>query len=116
MFSVERIKKLLSGVLVCPGQSERSPEQSLEVFRQLCTTSVAWVHGDEDAHSGVQGDLLPFELGDKSKGRKGYAAGQPARGKVAWGAVWLLVFMDKKQTSPSVSCPFLVINAESSCL
>lgn len=83
MFSAERIKNLLSRVLACPGQSGRSPEQSLEVLWQLCTTSVARVHGDEDAHSGVQGDLLPFKLADKSKGRKGYAAGQPARGKEA---------------------------------
>lgn len=62
MFSVERIKKLVSGVLVCPGQSECSPEQSLEVFGQLCTTSVAWVHGDEDAHRWVQANLLSKEV------------------------------------------------------
>ena len=62
------------------------------------TRHVGELLDDEDAHSGVQGDLLPFKLGDKSKGRKGYAAGQPARGKVVWGAMWLLIFMD----SPSL--------------
>ena len=59
------------------------PEECLHRLRQLRAARVARVHGDEDAHSGVQGDLLPFKLADKSKGRKGYAAGQPARGKEA---------------------------------
>ena len=62
MFSAERIKNLLSRVLACPGQSGRSPEQSLEVLWQLCTTSVARVHGDEDAHGWVQANLLSKEV------------------------------------------------------
>lgn len=62
MFSAERIKNLLSRVLACPGQSRRSPEQSLEVLGQLCTTSVAGIHGDEDAHGWVQANLLSKEV------------------------------------------------------
>lgn len=39
-----------------------SPEQSLEVFRQLRAASIAWVHGDEDAHRRVQTNLFPEEV------------------------------------------------------
>lgn len=39
-----------------------SPEQSLEVFRELGPAGVAWVHGDEDADGGAETHLLPHEV------------------------------------------------------
>lgn len=37
------------------------PEEGLEVLWQFCAASIAWVHGDEDAHRRVQANLLPKE-------------------------------------------------------
>ena len=34
---------------------------NLQVVRQFCTPSVAWVHGDEDGAGGVQRDLCPLK-------------------------------------------------------
>lgn len=80
------------------GQSGRSPEQSLEILRQLRAAGVARVHGDEDPHGGIQADLLPeeaeplllvsdrvldaFYLGNEST-EKGPSAGCPRGGVVA---------------------------------
>lgn len=44
------------------GPCAGSPEESLEVLRELCAASVARVHGDEDSHRRIQADLLPKEV------------------------------------------------------
>lgn len=38
------------------------PKQSLEVFWQLSTTGIAWIHCDEDPHWGNEIDLLSQEV------------------------------------------------------
>lgn len=56
----KKYKKLLYGP--SQGAELSSPEQSLEVLRQLRAARVAWVHGDEDSHRRIQADLLPKEV------------------------------------------------------
>lgn len=50
----KKYKKLLYGP--SQGAELSSPEQSLEVLRQLRAARVAWVHGDEDSHRRIQAD------------------------------------------------------------
>ena len=38
------------------------PEQRLEILGQFCPAGVAWVHGDEDAHTGDHLDHLAHEV------------------------------------------------------
>lgn len=37
------------------------PEQRLEVLRQLSSSSVSWIHGDENTDSVNNGNLHPLE-------------------------------------------------------
>lgn len=37
-------------------------EESLHTLRELCTTSIAWVHCDEDANAIIHCDLHSFKL------------------------------------------------------
>ncbi len=41
--------------------SHVTPEQGLEVFWQLSSSSIAWVHGDEQAHRGREANLKTFK-------------------------------------------------------
>lgn len=69
----------LTDLLQVRHNHHHGPEECLHRLRQLRAACVAGVHGDEDAHSRVQGDLLPFKLENRRK-EWGYAACQPTTG------------------------------------
>lgn len=60
----------LTDLLQVRNNDNHGPEQRLHRLGQLCAARIARVHGDEDAHPRVKGDLLPFELGDRTEKRE----------------------------------------------
>ena len=52
----------LTDLLHVRNDDNNRTKQRLDGLRQLCTTSIAWVHSDEDANTWIQHDLLTFEL------------------------------------------------------
>ena len=68
--SMELVLSVHPYVAFVSGTWNTRPEQRLHRLRQLRAARIARVHGDEDAHPRVKGDLLPFELGGRRESRE----------------------------------------------
>lgn len=60
--SLGLLHSLFSPDTASPPPPALLPEQGLQVLRELCASSVARIHGDEDAHGGDEAYYLAQEV------------------------------------------------------